>query len=204
MIEPLTRTLVEYSQLAIGPVHAVLCVGLLRLALQAGEMFREGIDRWRHRRSWDAFVRALRERTADPSDWRRSGYSSLHRWVNERTRTIDDLDLILPEAEAWVQRRLGALQVWIRTGPMFGLIGTLAPLGPALDGLATSDLRTLSENLSVAFTTTILGIAIGAAAYWLYVIRRGWSERDLIELEGIAARAAGHRAPGRGMAENAS
>jgi biopolymer transport protein ExbB/TolQ len=185
----IVQSLVQSTQWLITPIYWVLLLGVLWLAFQAGETLRDGVHRWRTGRRWNAYMKSLRVSQATPSKWCDFAYSNLQMWVRQHAADCSELELVLVEAESWAQRRLSRFQVWIRTGPMFGLIGTLIPLGPALEGLAQSNLDELSSNLSVAFTTTIIGIGIGAVAYWLFIIQRAWLEKDLIELEFVAARA---------------
>ncbi|MBN8602281.1 MAG: MotA/TolQ/ExbB proton channel family protein [Planctomycetes bacterium] len=185
----IVQSLVQSTQWLITPIYWVLLIGVLWLAFQAGQTLRDAVYRWRSSVAWNAYMKSLRVSQTTPSKWNEVAYSNLQLWVRQRAADCSDLELVLVEAESWAQRRLSRFQVWIRTGPMFGLIGTLVPLGPALQGLAQSNLDDLSSNLSVAFTTTIIGIGIGAVAYWLFIIQRAWFEKDLIELEFVASRA---------------
>lgn len=185
----IVQSLVLATQWLITPIYCILLLGVLWLAFQMGQTLRYALYRWRSGSAWNTYIKALRVSQAMPNAWSNFAYSSLQLWVKQRSPNCGELEMVLVEAESWVQRRLSRFQIWIRTGPMFGLIGTLIPLGPALEGLAQSNLDELSSNLSVAFTTTIIGIGIGAVAYCLYVIQRAWLEKDLIELEFVDSRA---------------
>ena len=59
---------------------------------------------------------------------------------------------------------------------MFGLMGTLIPLGPGLIALGQGDTKTLSDSLLIAFDTTIAGLVAGAIAYVVSGIRKSWYE----------------------------
>lgn len=74
------------------------------------------------------------------------------------------------------------LQMLVKTGPMFGLMGTLIPLGPALVGLAQGDLETMASNLIIAFATTVVGLLISFIGLSLHTIVRRWYRRDAILL----------------------
>ncbi|NQT17803.1 MAG: MotA/TolQ/ExbB proton channel family protein [Planctomycetes bacterium] len=99
-------------------------------------------------------------------------------------KVLDDLQL---EAE----RLLARLNLGIRLGPMFGLAGTLIPLGPALTALSAGDFGTLSMNLVVAFTTTVLGLIVGGVCFAIHAVRRVWYMQDLNDIESIARRLPG-------------
>ena len=62
----------------------------------------------------------------------------------------------------------------LRLGPMFGLLGTLIPLGPGLMALGKGDTMALSKSLLVAFDTTAAGVIIAAVAFVIFQIRRHW------------------------------
>lgn len=85
------------------------------------------------------------------------------------------------------QARLGRTRLLVRLGPALGLMGTLIPLAPALDGLARGDVDTLTENLRLAFSITVLGILIGVLALAISLFRERLYGQDFSDLEYIAA-----------------
>ena len=72
-----------------------------------------------------------------------------------------------------------------KIAPMFGLMGTLIPLGPGLLALGQGDTKTLSESLLIAFDTTVAGLISAAVAYIISSIRKGWYEQYMVGLETI-------------------
>ncbi|MEJ7633790.1 MotA/TolQ/ExbB proton channel family protein [Aeromicrobium sp.] len=85
------------------------------------------------------------------------------------------------------QARLSRTRLLVRLGPALGLMGTLIPLSPALDGLARGDVDALTENLRLAFSITVLGILIGALALALSLVRERLYGQDFSDLEYVAA-----------------
>ena len=85
------------------------------------------------------------------------------------------------------QRRLGRTRLLVRLGPALGLMGTLIPLSPALEGLANGDVQTLTDNLRVAFSITVLGLLVGALAFALSLARDRIYGQDYSDLEYVAA-----------------
>lgn len=65
-------------------------------------------------------------------------------------------------------------EVLARLAPMFGLLGTLIPLGPGIIALGQGDTYTLSASLLTAFDTTIAGLVAAAVATVVSTIRRSW------------------------------
>ncbi len=84
-------------------------------------------------------------------------------------------------------RKLERSRLLVRFGPALGLMGTLIPLSPALDGLAKGDVAQLSENLRVAFSVTVLGLLIGAVAFAISLVRDRLYAQDLSDLEYVVA-----------------
>ena len=72
-----------------------------------------------------------------------------------------------------------------RVAPMFGLMGTLIPLGPGLIALAQGDTKTLSDSLLIAFDTTVAGLISAAISFVISGIRKGWYEKYMTGLETI-------------------
>lgn len=72
-----------------------------------------------------------------------------------------------------------------KLGPMFGLLGTLIPLGPGIMALGQGDTMTLSQSLMTAFDTTIAGLIVAAIAIVISTIRRGWYNNYMSVLETV-------------------
>lgn len=82
-------------------------------------------------------------------------------------------------AESDATRSLNAVRFAIRVGPSLGLMGTLIPMATALGGLARGDLQMLASNMVIAFSSTVVGLAVGVVAYVIAMVREGWARSDL-------------------------
>lgn len=71
----------------------------------------------------------------------------------------------------------------IRLGPVFGLLGTLIPLGPGIVALGQGDTYTLSQSLLVAFDTTVMGLISAAVCTVISTVRKKWYSNDLSIME---------------------
>jgi biopolymer transport protein ExbB/TolQ len=89
------------------------------------------------------------------------------------------LEAVILEAEVRATRDLNGVRFAIKVGPSLGLMGTLIPMSAALTGLAKGDLPSLAGNMVIAFSSTVIGIAVGVVAYLLTMIREDWRRRDL-------------------------
>lgn len=97
------------------------------------------------------------------------------------------LNKALADFDFDAQRRLGRTRMLVRAGPALGLMGTLIPLSPALTGLASGDTATLSHDLRIAFSVTVVGLLIGAVAFGLSLTRDRFYGQDLSDLQYLAA-----------------
>ena len=89
---------------------------------------------------------------------------------------------LLADFELFLEVGLSRTRSLTRIGPMLGLMGTLIPMGPALVGLAAGDIASMALNMRVAFSTTVVGIFIGAVGFFLNQVQQQWATDDLNHL----------------------
>lgn len=90
---------------------------------------------------------------------------------------------LLRKTETNLWKSLDPLKILVRVGPGLGLIGTLIPMGTGLAGLSQGDISRLTGDLVIAFTTTVVGMAVGLISYCLFTLQRRWLEDDLRNIE---------------------
>ncbi|PIE87602.1 MAG: hypothetical protein CSA01_00050 [Bacteroidetes bacterium] len=90
---------------------------------------------------------------------------------------------VLADYEIECQKSLAESQSLAKLGPVLGLMGTLIPMGPALVGLASGDIASMASNMQVAFSTTVIGLLIGAVGFVIMQVRRRWCAEDYNTLE---------------------
>ena len=93
------------------------------------------------------------------------------------------VESLLQERVSQLWKSSDHLRMLVRIGPGLGLIGTLIPMSTGLAALSQGDISKLSSDLVVAFTTTVVGLAIGLSAYFLYGKKRRWIEDDVRQIE---------------------
>jgi biopolymer transport protein ExbB/TolQ len=94
-----------------------------------------------------------------------------------------EAEKLLQDYELKITKELEKARLVAKLGPMFGLMGTLIPLGPALMGLTSGDIQQLATNMVVAFSTTVLGLLTGGIAYAIVVVKKRWYTQDLSDME---------------------
>lgn len=90
---------------------------------------------------------------------------------------------LIADEEARYRKITKVTDIIARVAPMFGLMGTLIPLGPGLIALGQGDTKTLSDSLLIAFDTTVAGLISGAVSYVVSGIRKSWYEEYMTALE---------------------
>lgn len=180
---PLVEILYLISTGLLTPVVVGLLVLLVLVLLELGSFLREWLDR---RAESPISV------DADASPVILRGFARLYRQrlppdADESTR-----ERLLADLEVDASARVARLNVGLRLGPTLGLMGTLIPLGPALQGLASGQTGQIAENLIIAFTTTVVGLFISGLCYLLATVRRHWYASDLSTVRYLASRQAAH------------
>ena len=72
-----------------------------------------------------------------------------------------------------------------KLGPITGLVGTLIPMGPALKGLADGNIQQLAGQMQIAFSTTVIGLIVGAIGLILYQKHKSQVFKELAVLDFI-------------------
>lgn len=156
----------QVSQLLFEPVLVLLVALVAWMLVALGMFLRSLASLWRgHRPAVGRFTRlidaAAAQEAADP-DLR--------------------IEKLLAQAEHGGLRNLNSVRFAVRAGPSLGLMGTLIPMAAGLSGLARGDLPALAEHMVVAFSATIVGIAIGVVAHMIAMVREGWLRQDLDDI----------------------
>lgn len=89
----------------------------------------------------------------------------------------------LDEIELLALRQLEPLRLLSRVTPMLGLIATMIPLGPALQGVASGQGNAALSVFSNAFAGVVLALAAAAIGLVLYSVRRRWLLGELLALK---------------------
>lgn len=155
------------SSMLFFPVVAGLVLLTFWIVIYFGGFLREYIERKHGRFSkLSHFKRILESKISANSD------------------NIDiELEKALQEAELDLIKSLDKIRFAIRVGPALGLMGTLIPMGIALSALAQGNMPKMAGSMVTAFTTTVVGLACGVAAYMMSMIKEKWVRADMREME---------------------
>lgn len=163
------------------PVMLALLFGLLYTLYLSGVTIHEFITRLKNAQKRQEFTEALEIKSAiipalDASD-------DFGKTLNLILSNRDDELLVgkkIADLESSWRSDLQKVSDMSKYGPALGLMGTLIPLGPALVGLAEGDLVTMSNNMVVAFATTVVGVLISLIALGIHSAKQRWYREDSI------------------------
>ncbi len=96
------------------------------------------------------------------------------------------IEKVVADFEAAADKELTPSRMLAKMGPMFGLMGTLIPMGPALVGLSTGDIASMAYNMQVAFATTVVGLFSSAVGFAVQQIKRRWYVEEMNQLVFVA------------------
>lgn len=199
--EGLQAIIYNVATLMLYPVLALEVAALLFVVFEFGRFTVEVLRRSRARRALDlegsvsAVAGAASSADAldavagfilavGPSPVCRRAGSTLSAGSLSRTRVLK----ALADAELEASRKLERTRMMIRIGPILGLMGTLIPISPALVALAQGDVNTMSNNLVIAFSTTVVGLLIGGLGYLMTTVRDRYYRQDVVDLEYVLDR----------------
>ncbi|MEW6739544.1 MAG: MotA/TolQ/ExbB proton channel family protein [Nitrospirota bacterium] len=131
--------------------------------------------------SFGGFLREYLERKQGVSSVLRRYEKVLESRTSSEVMDIE-LERFLQSAELALIKSLDKIRFAIRVGPALGLMGTLIPMGIALSALAQGDMPKMAGSMVTAFTTTVVGLACGMAAYLMSMVKEKWVRADMREM----------------------
>jgi len=169
------------------PVLFLLVAVVVYIVISSGSFFAEWLERLRIvKYSPERLPRLIREgNDQNFFPHRVNSYLEDLRLLLNKVSPPDEVEIenILQETSLKTWGSLDRIKMIIRIGPSLGLIGTLIPMGTGLAALGQGDMTKLSSDLVIAFTTTVVGLAVGIVAYFFYTIKRRWVEEDIKNIE---------------------
>ena len=134
--------------------------------------------------SFGSFLREYLERRQGESSALRRYKKVLESKVSSLPAVMDiEFERFLQSAELELIKSLDKIRFTIRVGPALGLMGTLIPMGISLSALAQGDMPKMAGSMVTAFTTTVVGLACGVAAYLMSLAKEKWVRADMREME---------------------
>ncbi|WP_028581806.1 MotA/TolQ/ExbB proton channel family protein [Desulfogranum japonicum] len=109
--------------------------------------------------------------------------ATLSRLVQENSLfSLEKIESLNQKKQLEMFKEVDRIRLIVRIGPSLGLMGTLIPMGTGLAGLTQGNMAQLSSSLILAFTTTVVGLALGITAHFFSVIKEQWAMDDLRQI----------------------
>ena len=194
----LENGLFALGQVLRFPVMTLLWVCVAAVLFMAGQALFDFLTRRRERLGFD-IERWLEHGAVLGTDAARRGrlprslerlLADIERGRAEGRLKAGGLEHLVLASEERVRATLTGSRLLVKVGPSLGLLGTLIPMGTALAALATGNLDAMAGQMVVAFTTTIVGLACGTAAYVILTVRQHWVTETVREQRFVAERVA--------------
>jgi biopolymer transport protein ExbB/TolQ len=197
-VNGLQQLIYDASRVLLWPVLIAAIICLLWVLVEFGFFLYELYLRFRYRDLDALEARTLRARRAFQDGKPRTAYRYLQennysivvaRFLFDLIRNYQTERLaakplkLLQEYEFHTVKRLEHTRILVRVGPILGLMGTLIPLSPALLGLASGNATQLAENLTTAFSVTVIGLLIGGIAFVISIVRDRMYSQDISDME---------------------
>jgi len=197
-VNGLQQVIYDASRVLLWPVLIAALACLVWVLIEFGFFLYELYLRFRYRDLDALEARTLRARRAFQEGKPRTAYRYLQennysivvaRFLFDLIRNYQTERLaakplkLLQEYEFFTVKRLERTRILVRVGPMLGLMGTLIPLSPALIGLASGNTTQLADNLTTAFSVTVIGLLIGGIAFVISIVRDRMYSQDISDME---------------------
>lgn len=169
------------SEMLLMPVMFFLLIGFFLGFLSLLKLFSLSIQRPKIRSELEQIKQTKQLHPSKHS--KTSQRIAFSRCMNQIIHHDYETDIHLADFENACAKELELAKMLTRLGPMFGLMGTLIPMGPALTSLAAGDISAMAGNLQIAFSTTVTGIIIGACGYIVQTIEQRWQAEEMATLE---------------------
>ncbi len=189
-IFPIFQTILyTISTALLYPVIILLICLSIWMIIYAGGFFTEFVKRKKNK-SFPFLIDSLeyiRQNKTIPKNIKKmlplhiAGYSEdLGNIILNKSPLIDErVEELNQRTETSLFSEVDKIQLIVKIGPALGLMGTLIPMGTGLAGLSAGNMAQLSSSLILAFTSTVVGIALGTCAHFFAVIKERWFTEDM-------------------------
>ena len=181
------------SSSLLYPVMVLLIVLTAWMVIFAGGFFAEWIGRKRLKKNVDItrYLSQIQREQKLPESVRMHLPLRVRIYVQKLVSLLEDKDgffqekveVLIQEKEMKLTKEVDRTRLVVRIGPSLGLMGTLIPMGTGLAALSQGDIALMTSSLIIAFTTTVVGLALGILAYFFTTIKSRWVQEDIRDIE---------------------
>lgn len=189
-MELVTKTLYWISTGLMIPVVILLLIFFIRALMLIGTFYATYMQKLKFNKQFGTIIDTLtpdnvQEKIADSTPQTKLIIVPYLQKIAHKGSTTRYREKQINDFEIICQKDLASSQTLAKLGPVLGLMGTLIPMGPALVGLAAGDIASMASNMQVAFSTTVIGLLIGAIGFVVMQVKKRWYAADINNLEYI-------------------
>ncbi len=187
-MEIITKALYWISTGLMIPVVILLLIFFVRSLLLIGTFYATYVQKLKFNKQFktimdDLSAENINEQMTDEVLSSKLMFTQYLKRLTDQNKNALYREKQLSDFEIACQKDLSGSQNLAKLGPVLGLMGTLIPMGPALVGLASGDIASMASNMQVAFSTTVIGLLIGAIGFVVQQVKKRWYAEDLNNLE---------------------
>ncbi len=200
----LSQALHVIGQSVLIPCLIILILLIIAALIEAGDILFEGLkERKKYQKDITGLILKIQDAGKQEESDRISSICSLieesnllprqKRAINEVFESVETgackasvvalAARIISYEEEYYDKQISVTNLIAKLGPMFGLLGTLIPLGPGIIALGNGDTATLASSIGVAFDTTIAGLLAAGIAIVISGIRKRWYSNYMDSLD---------------------
>ena len=175
------------------PVMVFLIVLVAWIVVFAGGFFAEWIGRKRLKKNVDItqYLSQIQREKELPGNVKKHLPLRVRIYVKKLISLLQEKDdffqekveVLIQKKEMKFTKEVDRTRLIVRVGPSLGLMGTLIPMGTGLAALSQGDMAQMTSSLIIAFTTTVVGLALGILAYFFTTIKSRWVQEDIRDIE---------------------
>ena len=197
VLTPLKDVMHVISSALLIPTIAILLLFLAWLVVELGGLLTEILtERRKHKVDLPELINSFQGKKPEEIRGEISRSSLFRRQKSVLGELINYSSLPQASLQALARRLLAGEELHyaritnrtdlvVRLGPMFGLMGTLIPLGPGMIALGQGNTKLLADSLLIAFDTTVSGLAAAGVAFVISRLRKRWYEDYVSALEAL-------------------
>ena len=189
-MDNISQILFLVSDSLLIPDIIVLLVLFVRALFLVGSFYNQYITKYKNERQLRPILNQLNpermeELQAALPEKDNSLYIKYLRAILARPADDTYADYMITNFENEAEKDVVTSKLLAKVGPVFGLIGTLIAMSPALTGLSQGDISKMASNMQVVFATTVVGLVVSLVGLVTLQFKQRWYAKEVNQLDYI-------------------
>ena len=189
-MDNISQILFLVSDSLLIPDIIVLLVLFVRALFLVGSFYNQYITKYKNERQLRPILNQLtpermEELQAALPEKDNSLYIKYLRAILARPADDTYADYMITNFENDAEKDVVTSKLLAKVGPVWGLIGTLIAMSPALTGLSQGDISKMASNMQVVFATTVVGLVVSLVGLVTLQFKQRWYAKEVNQLDYI-------------------